>query len=116
MIEHAFNVVSAGSVFFAVSIGLLVVLSIMRVVNLAHGAFLTIGGYAAVVVSDSRAISIVAPPALSQGLATIPPPTQWRSRRHQLVLPLPRGFCWADRQDSRLWPETDGGCGEARLR
>ena len=52
MIEHAFNVVTAGSVFFAVSIGLLVVLSIMRVVNLAHGVFLTIGGYAAVVVSD----------------------------------------------------------------
>jgi urea transport system permease protein len=52
MIEHAFNIVTAGSIFFAVSIGLLVVLSIMRVVNLAHGAFLTIGGYAAVVVSD----------------------------------------------------------------
>ena len=52
MIDHAFNIVTAGSVFFAVSIGLLVVLSVMRVVNLAHGAFLTIGGYAAVVVSD----------------------------------------------------------------
>ena len=52
MIEHAFNIVTAGSIFFAVSIGLLVVLSVMRVVNLAHGAFLTIGGYAAVVVSD----------------------------------------------------------------
>lgn len=52
MLEHALNVVTAGSVFFAVSIGLLVVLGIMRVVNLAHGAFLTIGGYAAVVVSD----------------------------------------------------------------
>ena len=52
MIEHAFNIVTAGSIFFAVSIGLLVVLSVMRVVNLAHGAFLTIGGYASVVVSD----------------------------------------------------------------
>jgi branched-chain amino acid transport system permease protein len=53
MLEHALNVVTAGSVFFAVSVGLLVVLGIMRVVNLAHGAFLTIGGYAAVVVSDN---------------------------------------------------------------
>jgi len=52
MIEHCLNIVTAASVFFAVSIGLLVVLSIMRVVNLAHGAFLTVGGYAAVVVSD----------------------------------------------------------------
>src|SRR5215470_420929 len=52
MIDHAFNIVTAGSVFFAVSIGLLVVLGVMRVVNLAHGAFLAVGGYAAVVVSD----------------------------------------------------------------
>jgi branched-chain amino acid transport system permease protein len=52
MLEHVLNIVTAGSVFFTVSIGLLVVLSIMRVVNLAHGAFLTLGGYAAVVVSD----------------------------------------------------------------
>jgi branched-chain amino acid transport system permease protein len=52
MIEQLFNIVTSGGIFFAVSIGLLVVLSIMRVVNLAHGAFLTIGGYAGVVVSD----------------------------------------------------------------
>jgi branched-chain amino acid transport system permease protein len=53
MLEHVLNIVTAGSVFFTVSIGLLVVLSIMRVVNLAHGAFLTLGGYAAVIVSDN---------------------------------------------------------------
>jgi urea transport system permease protein len=52
MLEHALNVVTAASVFFTVSFGLLVVLGMMRVVNLAHGAFLTVGGYAAVVVSD----------------------------------------------------------------
>jgi branched-chain amino acid transport system permease protein len=52
MLEHALNIVTAASVFFTVSVGLLVVLGMMRVVNLAHGAFLTIGGYAAVVVSD----------------------------------------------------------------
>lgn len=52
MLEHAFNVVTTASVFFTVSVGLLIILSIMRVVNLAHGAFLTIGGYAAVVVSQ----------------------------------------------------------------
>ncbi len=52
MLQQVFDIVASGSIFFAVSIGLLVVLSIMRVVNLAHGAFLTIGGYAAVVVSD----------------------------------------------------------------
>ena len=53
MLEHALNVVTTGSVFFTVSLGLLIILSIMGVVNLAHGAFLTIGGYAAVVVSQN---------------------------------------------------------------
>jgi urea transport system permease protein len=54
MLEHALNVITTGGIFFAVSIGLLVVLSIMRVVNLAHGAFLTLGGYASVLVSDNE--------------------------------------------------------------
>jgi urea transport system permease protein len=53
MLETLLNVMTTGSVFFTVSIGLLIVLSIMGVVNLAHGAFLTIGGYSAVIVSES---------------------------------------------------------------
>src|SRR5688572_12206099 len=52
MLEHALNIVTTCSIFFAVSVGLLIVLSIMRVVNLAHGAFLTLGGYAAVWLSE----------------------------------------------------------------
>ena len=52
MIDHALNILTTGSVFFTVAIGLLVVLSVMGVVNLAHGAFMTIGGYASVIVSD----------------------------------------------------------------
>lgn len=53
MIEHILNVVTAASIFFIVSVGLLIVMGVMRVVNLAHGAFLTVGGYAAVVVSNN---------------------------------------------------------------
>jgi urea transport system permease protein len=52
MIDHALNIVTTGSVFFTVSLGLLIVLSVMGVVNLAHGAFMTVGGYTSVVVSD----------------------------------------------------------------
>lgn len=52
MMDHALNILTTGSVFFTVAIGLLVVLSIMGVVNLAHGAFMTVGGYASVIVSD----------------------------------------------------------------
>ena len=53
MLEHALNIVTTGGIFFTVSIGLLIVLSIMRVVNLAHGAFLTLGSYASFVVSEN---------------------------------------------------------------
>lgn len=53
MLDNAFNIITTASVFFTVSVGLLIVLSIMGVVNLAHGAFLTVGGYAAVVVSQN---------------------------------------------------------------
>lgn len=53
MLEHALNVLTTGGIFFTVSIGLLIVLSIMRVVNLAHGAFLTLGAYASFMVSES---------------------------------------------------------------
>ena len=52
MIDHALNILTTGSVFFTVAVGLLIILSVMGVVNLAHGAFMTIGGYAAVIVSD----------------------------------------------------------------
>ena len=67
MLEHLLNVVTTASVFFTVSIGLLIVLSIMGVVNLAHGAFLTIGGYTAVVVSQygwSPWLSLLLAPAV----------------------------------------------------
>lgn len=52
MLEHALNIATTASIFFVVSSGLLFILSVMGVVNLAHGAFLTIGGYAGVVASQ----------------------------------------------------------------
>lgn len=52
MLEHTLNIVTTASIFFMVSAGLLFVLSVMGVVNLAHGAFLTLGGYAGVVISQ----------------------------------------------------------------
>ena len=67
MLEHLLNVVTTASVFFTVSVGLLIVLSIMGVVNLAHGAFLTIGGYTAVMVSQygwSPWLSLLLAPAV----------------------------------------------------
>lgn len=67
MLEHALNIATTASIFFMVSAGLLFVLSVMGVVNLAHGAFLTIGGYAGVVVSQlglSPWLSLALAPAI----------------------------------------------------
>lgn len=75
MLEHVLNIVTTASIFFMVSAGLLFILSIMGVVNLAHGAFLTIGGYAGVVISQaglSPWLSLVLAPLAGfvAGLAT----------------------------------------------
>jgi branched-chain amino acid transport system permease protein len=49
-----------GMILFVISIGLTVTLGLMRVVNLAHGAFAMIGGYAAVVMIGAGIPFIVA--------------------------------------------------------
>src|ERR1700744_511193 len=41
------DAVSYGMVLFTISIGLSIMMGLMRVVNLAHGAFAMIGGYLA---------------------------------------------------------------------
>ncbi len=43
----AFNALAYGMVLFVISIGLSITMGLMRVVNLAHGAFAMIGGYLA---------------------------------------------------------------------
>lgn len=53
MLQHIINILDTASVYFLVSLGLLIILSVMNVINLAHGAFLTVGAYAAVVVSNN---------------------------------------------------------------
>src|ERR1700720_2568178 len=42
-----FNALAYGMVLFVISIGLSITMGLMRVVNLAHGAFAMIGGYVA---------------------------------------------------------------------
>lgn len=46
------NVLTAGALFYVVSLGLFFVFGVMGVINLAHGAFITVGAYAAYVVAD----------------------------------------------------------------
>jgi branched-chain amino acid transport system permease protein len=41
------DIVTTAAILFAVASGLLIILGVLKIVNFAHGAFLTIGGYSA---------------------------------------------------------------------
>lgn len=42
-----FDIASTAAILFAVAAGLMMILGVMKLINFAHGAFLTIGGYTA---------------------------------------------------------------------
>ncbi len=46
------DAVTTAAILFAVASGLMIILGVMKLINFAHGAFLTIGGYAALVVTQ----------------------------------------------------------------
>ena len=46
------DIVTTAAILFAVATGLMIILGVMKLINFAHGAFLTIGGYAALVATD----------------------------------------------------------------
>lgn len=46
------DMVTTAAILFAVASGLMIILGVMKLINFAHGAFLTIGGYAAYVVTQ----------------------------------------------------------------
>jgi len=45
------DILTTASMLFIVAAGLMIILGVMKLINLAHGAFLTVGGYAAHVVT-----------------------------------------------------------------
>ncbi len=46
--------IAYGMILFIISVGLTVTMGLMRVVNLAHGAFAMVGGYVAAVMTEAR--------------------------------------------------------------
>ena len=46
------DAVTTAAILFAVASGLMIILGVMKLINFAHGAFLTIGGYAALVATQ----------------------------------------------------------------
>jgi len=57
--------VSYGVVLFTISVGLVLTLGLMRVINLAHGAFAAIGGYLAVALMNEAGVPFAAAVAIA---------------------------------------------------
>jgi branched-subunit amino acid ABC-type transport system permease component len=53
MLNLGLDVVTTAAILFIVSAGLLMVFGVMKIINFSHGAFLTIGGYATVIVAHA---------------------------------------------------------------
>jgi branched-chain amino acid transport system permease protein len=67
--ELLLDVVTTASILFVVSAGLLIVFGVLKIINFAHGGFLTVGGYAALVVTELHWNPwLAAPVALLAGL------------------------------------------------
>lgn len=47
MTAFALDILTTAAILFSVSAGLLIILGVMKLINFAHGAFLTVGGYTA---------------------------------------------------------------------
>lgn len=52
MMAQVLDIVTSAAILYAVATGLLLVFGVMKIINFAHGALLTVGSYAAVVASD----------------------------------------------------------------
>jgi branched-subunit amino acid ABC-type transport system permease component len=46
------DILTSAAILYAVAAGLLIVYGVMRIINFAHGGFLTIGGYSALIVTQ----------------------------------------------------------------
>jgi len=51
MIAQILDVTTTAAFLYVVSIGLLLVFGVMKIINFAHGGFLTVGGYSALIVT-----------------------------------------------------------------
>ncbi len=69
MVVLFLDVVTTAAILFVVAAGLLIVFGVLKIINFAHGGFLTVGGYAALVGrSLGLARWLAAPLALIVGL------------------------------------------------
>src|SRR5689334_4419084 len=45
------DIITTAAILYAVAAGLLIVFGVMKIINFAHGGFLTVGGYSALIVT-----------------------------------------------------------------
>ena len=76
MIALALDILTTAAILFIVAGGLLIVFGVMKIINFAHGAFMTVGGYAALITSSLALPAIMAP-----FLAFVLGGLSWRRRR-----------------------------------
>jgi branched-chain amino acid transport system permease protein len=69
VLDLILDVVTTAAILFVVAAGLLIVFGVLKIINFAHGGFLTIGGYAALIVTQlGLSPYLAAPFALLVGL------------------------------------------------
>lgn len=59
----ALDMLTTALILFAVAAGLMIILGVMKLINFAHGAFLTVGGYTAMLTTDAGVSPWLAAPA-----------------------------------------------------
>ena len=62
MIDLFLDIVTTAGILYVVAVGLLVVFGVLKIINFAHGGFLTIGGYAALIATQLHLSPWLAPP------------------------------------------------------
>lgn len=63
MIGLLLDVATTAAILFVVAAGLLITFGVLKIINFAHGGFLTVGGYAALVVTQAGGSPWLAAPA-----------------------------------------------------
>ena len=53
MLNFVLDVVTTAAILFIVASGLLIIFGVMKIINFSHGAFLTVGGYASVAITEA---------------------------------------------------------------
>src|SRR6266700_4257172 len=61
MMTNLLDIATTTAILFIVSSGLLIVFGVMKIINFAHGAFMTVGAYAALITSHLGLPSIASP-------------------------------------------------------